>query len=91
MEQNTQIWLVIALSVYLIVWYVLVQVFKMMAPADEKEWKDYTVEHGIPYINISDMIVGIAALWVLWIAVGILWLAYWLIKKIVTFVIDIFA
>lgn len=91
MEQNTQIWLVIALSVYLIVWYVLVQVFKMMAPADEKEWKDYTVEYGIPYINISDMIVGIAALWVLWIAVGILWLAYWLIKKIITFVIDILA
>ena len=91
MEQNTQIWLVIALAVYLIVWYVLVQVLKMMAPTDETEWKDYTVEHGIPYINISDMIVGIAALWVLWIAVGILWLAYWLIKKIVTFIIDILA
>ena len=91
MEQNTQIWLVIALSVYLIVWYVLVQVFKMMAPTDETEWKDYTVEHGIPYINISDMIVGIAALWVLWIAVGILWLVYWLIKKIVIFIIDILA
>lgn len=91
MEQSTQIWLVIALFIYLVVWYVLVQVLKMMAPTDEEEWKDYTVEHGIPYINISDMIVGIAALWVLWIAVGILWLVYWLIKKIVTFVIDILA
>ena len=91
MEQNTQIWLVIALSVYLIVWYVLVQVLKMMAPADEKEWKEYTQEHGIPYINISNMITGIGALWVLWVVLGALWLVYWIAKKLIRFVIDIFA
>lgn len=91
MEQSTQIWLVIVLSVYLIVWYVLVQVFKMMAPTDEKEWKEYTQEQGIPYINISDMIIGIAALWVLWVVLGALWLVYWIAKKLIRFVIDIFA
>lgn len=91
MEQSTQIWFVIALFVYLIVWYVLVQVLKMMAPTDEKEWRDYTQEHGIPYINISDMIVGIAALWVLWVVLGALWLVYWIAKKLIRFVIDIFA
>lgn len=91
MEQSTQIWLVIVLSVYLIVWYVLVQVLKMMAPTDEKEWKEYTQEQGIPYINISDMIIGIAALWVLWVVLGALWLVYWIAKKLIRFVIDIFA
>lgn len=91
MEQSTQIWLVIVLSVYLIVWYVLVQVFKMMAPTDEQEWKEYTQEQGIPYINISDMIIGIAALWVLWVVLGALWLVYWIAKKLIRFVIDIFS
>jgi hypothetical protein len=81
--------MVIGIAVYLLVWYVLVQVFKIMAPQSDKEWEEYSEEHGIPHMDIKDMIVGIAALWVFWLALGILWIAYWLIKKIVTFVFDL--
>ena len=89
MTHDNQVWMVIGIAVYLLVWYVLVQVFKLMAPQSDKEWEEYSEEHGIPHMDIKDMIVGIAALWWLWLVLGILWIAYWLIKKIVTFVFDL--
>lgn len=90
MTHDNQVWMVIGIAVYLLVWYVLVQVFKIMAPQSDKEWEEYSEEHGIPHMDIKDMIVGIAALWVFWLALGILWLCYWIVSNIVKFIISLF-
>ena len=83
MLQESQMWVSIALVVYLLVWWVLVMVLKMFTPKNEEEWAEYSEKHGIPYMNIRDMVIGISALWMLWLALGILWLCYLLVSSIV--------
>ena len=91
MLQESQMWVAIALVVYLLVWWVLVMVLKMFTPKNEEESAEYSEKHGIPYMNIRDMVIGIAALWVLWLVLGILWLCYWLISSIVRGIKSLFA
>ena len=90
MEHGNELWYALAVVIYLLGWFVSVKVMRLLTPSNEKEWEEYTERHGIPYINISDMITGIGALWFVWIILGILWLIYWLVSKLVDMIVSLF-
>lgn len=94
MDNEYSICMAIALIIYLVGWYVFVQIIKRTAPVEFEEWKrqnEESKERDIPDIKLYYIIVGLASLWVLWVVLGALLFMYWLIKKIVTFLFDIFA
>ena len=84
MSVEMQTWVIVVLAIYLVVWFVLVKIVQMMSPTDDDEWKDYCRDKEIPYINIRTMVCGLSALWILWLAIGILYLCYKGIKWVIS-------
>lgn len=91
MENEYSMWMAIACVIYLVGWYVFVQIIKHMAPVEIEEWKrqnEESKERNIPDINLYYIIVGLASLWFLWIICGLVYGVYYMIKRIVLIVKD---
>ena len=86
MEQEYSMWMAIATVIYLIGWYVFVQIIKRTAPVEIEEWKRHNKESeemDIPDIKLYYIIVGLGSLWFLWLIIGLVYGVYYLIKRIV--------
>lgn len=86
----TQTWCIIGIVGYILIWIICVKLLRLMQPQSESEWEEYTEEHGIPYINISDMVVGIAAIWIVWLVLGIIYLVYVILAAVWSFIVSLF-
>lgn len=73
--------LIIAIVVYLIGWYVTTKLIINGSPIDIDN-KEATEEEQERMQRTYYVIVGIAALWVLWVVIGILYGLYYLIRTI---------
>ena len=90
MEKETQFWMALAIVIYLVGWFVMVKVLRMMTPQTDEELEEYSEKHGIPRMNISDMLTGIAALWPFWIAFILLWFIYHVVRVAAGFILSLF-
>ena len=91
MENEYSMWMAIACVIYLVGWYVFVQIIKHMAPVEIEEWKHQKEEsekRDVPYIKLYYIIIGLASLWFLWIIFGLIYGVYYMIKRIVLIVLD---
>ena len=92
MENEYSIWLAIACVIYLVGWYVFVQIIKRMAPVEIEEWKrqnEESKERNIPDIKLYYIIVGLGSLWFLWIIFGLVYAVYYIIKKTVNLIYNV--
>ncbi len=89
MEYDYEVIVVVALVVYLLVWWAMVQVLKRGKPSDDEDFDIYAKDEGIPYMKFSDMIIGFSALWPLWVVILILHYSYVIIKGIVRFLLEL--
>lgn len=92
MENEYSIWMAIAGVIYLVGWYVFVQIIKHMAPVDIEEWQrknEESEERNIPDIKLYYIIVGIASLWFVWLIFGAVYAMYYIFKKFVKFIYNI--
>ena len=86
MENEYSMWMAIAIVVYLIGWYVFVQIIKRTAPVEIEEWKRHneeSEERDIPDIKLYYIIIGLGSIWFLWLILSLVYGVYYLIKRIV--------
>ena len=79
--------LIIAIVVYLIGWYVTTKLILNGAPVD-LDYRRATEEELERVQHTKYVIIGISALWVLWLIVGILYGLYYLMRTIYDRLID---
>lgn len=88
MEIEYSMWMAIACVIYLIGWYIFVQIIKRTAPVEFEEWKrqnEESEERDIPDIKLYYIIIGLGSIWFLWLILGLIYAVYYAIKKIVNF------
>ena len=86
MENEYSMWMAIAIVVYLIGWYIFVQIIKRTAPVEIEELKrqnEESEERDIPDIKLYYIIVGLGSIWFLWLILSLVYGLYYLIKRII--------
>jgi hypothetical protein len=92
MENEYSMWMAIACVIYLIGWYVFVQIIKLTAPVEIEEWKRHnekSEERDIPDIKLYYIIIGLGSIWFLWLILCLVYAVYYIIKKLIKFIYNV--